>query len=67
MLDQKGEPLAGVTVQVVGTTNGMLTNETGTYSLSNVASDAKISFSFIGMDSQEVTVNGRSTIDVILG
>jgi TonB-linked SusC/RagA family outer membrane protein len=66
VLDQKGQPLAGVTVMVKGTTNGALTNESGVYTLTNVAPNATISYSFVGMTPQEIAVNGRSAINVTL-
>lgn len=64
--DPKGQPLTGVTVLVKGTTIGSLTNESGKYSFQNVATDATILFSFIGMNSQEIPVTGRTTIDVTM-
>ncbi len=60
-----GQPLPGVTVVVKGTTNGTITNFDGIYQL-NVPSDATLQFSFIGMKGQELAVNGRSEINVVL-
>lgn len=57
------QPLPGVSVVVVGTTKGTVTNFDGEYQL-NVAGDAILQFSFIGMESQEIAVNGRSEINV---
>lgn len=59
------QPLPGVTVVVKGTTNGTVTNFDGVYSI-DVASDAVLVFSFVGMKSQEVSVDGRSQLDVAL-
>jgi len=64
--DQQGAPLAGVTVMVKGTTVGTLTDANGKYSLSNVAPNATLVFSFVGMSTQEIPVNGRTSIDVKL-
>lgn len=62
--DDKGSPLPGVSVQVKGTTKGTQTNGSGEYTLSGVADDAVLVFSFIGFKAQEVAVGGRSNIAV---
>lgn len=59
------QPLPGVTVVVKGTTNGTITNFDGVYNL-KVASDAVLVFSFVGMKSQEVLVDGRTQLNVAL-
>ena len=64
--DQKGESLTGVTVRVQGTTIGVVTDSDGNYNLPNVPSKAIMVFSFVGMTTQEIPLNGRSTINVIL-
>jgi TonB-linked SusC/RagA family outer membrane protein len=60
-----GQPLPGVSVVVKGTTNGTVTDINGNYQL-EVPQDAVIQFSFIGMKSQEIPVNGRTEINVAL-
>lgn len=57
--------MPGVTVLEKGTTNGATTDNTGSYRLT-VRPDAVLQFRFIGMTTQEVPVNGRSTINVQL-
>jgi hypothetical protein len=47
--DEKGEPIIGASVLVVGTTNGSITDFDGNFSLKDVASNAKLSISYIGM------------------
>jgi len=59
-------PLPGASVVVQGTTNGTQTDFDGNYSLSNVGSDAVLVISYIGYKTQEVAVNGRSTINIVL-
>ncbi|MUP44949.1 TonB-dependent receptor [Gramella sp. BOM4] len=59
-------PLPGVTVIVEGTSNGTTTNFDGEYSLNNVPADATLVFSFMGYESQEIQVNGRSEIDIVM-
>ncbi len=62
----QGEPMPGVTVLVKGTTNGTTTNVDGEYIIDNIATNAILQFSFIGMKTQEIEVKGRSVINVIL-
>ncbi len=59
-------PLPGVNVIEKGTTNGVTTDFDGNYSISVLSSDAVLAFSFIGFVSQEVTVNGQTTISLTL-
>ena len=61
-----GQPIPGVTVFVKGTTQGTVTNIDGNFQLSDVGPDAVLSFSFVGMLSQEITVNGRNNISVVM-
>ncbi|HYX08036.1 MAG TPA: carboxypeptidase-like regulatory domain-containing protein, partial [Bacteroidales bacterium] len=61
-----GEPLPGVSVVVKGTTTGTSTDIDGKYSL-QVPSDAEtLLFSFVGYVTQEVAIDGKTTIDVTL-
>ncbi|WP_400070736.1 SusC/RagA family TonB-linked outer membrane protein [Zobellia russellii] len=59
-------PLPGASVVIKGTTNGAQTDFDGNYALSDVPEDATLVFSYIGFASQEVKVNGQSTINVTL-
>jgi TonB-linked SusC/RagA family outer membrane protein len=62
----EGSPVPGVNILVKATTNGTTTDAEGMYSLVVPEEDAVLVFSFIGYTTQEVPVNGRSVIDVIL-
>ncbi|OFX32195.1 MAG: SusC/RagA family TonB-linked outer membrane protein [Bacteroidetes bacterium GWF2_42_66] len=64
--DSSGAPLPGVTVIVKGTTQGIITDFDGKYTLANVPSDATLMFSFVGMKTQEIKVSGKSNINVVL-
>jgi TonB-dependent starch-binding outer membrane protein SusC len=64
--DDKNEPLPGVSVIVKGTTTGTATGVDGTYSLSVAEGNETLVFSFVGFTSEEVPVNNRTTIDVML-
>ena len=59
-------PLPGASVVVKGTTTGTQTDFDGNYTLEVPSSDAVLVISYIGYSTQEVAVNGRSTIDVVL-
>ena len=60
-----GELLPGANVIVDGTTVGATTDFDGNYTIS-VASDGVLVFSFMGMKTVEVPVNGQTTINVAL-
>ncbi len=60
-----GSALPGVSVQVKGTTRGTTTDASGNYRLS-VPASARLVFSFIGFNPQEVAVGNRSTVSVSL-
>ncbi|MBN1414158.1 MAG: SusC/RagA family TonB-linked outer membrane protein [Bacteroidales bacterium] len=64
--DANGEPLLGVSIQLKGTTKGTTTDLKGEYALSDVPGDAVLVFSFVGMLTREVLVNGLTTIDVMM-
>jgi TonB-linked SusC/RagA family outer membrane protein len=60
-----GLPIPGVTVKIKGTGTGTPTDANGKYTIS-VPAGATLQFSFISFLSQDVPVNGRSSIDVVL-
>jgi len=60
-----GQPIPGVSVVIKGTTNGMITDMEGKYSLTAPGNSTLI-FSFVGMKTQEIPVGMRSTINVVL-
>src|SRR5690606_16037726 len=63
--DANGEAIPGVTVSVLNTTIGTATDIEGEYTLS-VPAGATLAFSFIGYQSQRITVGSRTTIDIVL-
>ncbi len=62
---QGGAALGGVTVLIKGTTNGTQTESDGTFSVS-VPETATLVFSSVGYVTQEVSVAGKSEINVVL-
>lgn len=63
--DESGETVPGVSVTEKGTFNGVITNERGEYSL-KVGKNSKIEYSFVGLETQIVDVQGRNVINIIL-
>lgn len=67
VLDENGEPIIGANVVEKGTTNGMVTDLDGHYTLSvSNVEHAVLQFSYIGYNTKEEAVKGRSTIDVTM-
>jgi len=64
--DSSGTLLPGVTIVVKGTTIGMISDNFGSYSLSNVPANAILQFSFVGMKMQEIPVGNKTSINVVL-
>jgi TonB-dependent starch-binding outer membrane protein SusC len=58
-----GTGLPGVSVLVKGTSNGTATDADGTFTI-NATNEDVLTFSFIGFESQEITVGAQTTIDV---
>ncbi|MEX0273656.1 MAG: SusC/RagA family TonB-linked outer membrane protein, partial [Flavobacteriaceae bacterium] len=63
--DADGSPLPGANVLVKGTTNGTQTDFDGNYTI-EAGSDATLVFSYIGFATQEVAVDGQSSVNVSL-
>lgn len=64
--DSKSQPIPGVSIIVKGTAIGAITNNDGKFSLL-VPSDAKtLQVSFIGMQTQEISLEGRSTFNIVM-
>ena len=63
--DETGVPVIGGAVVVEGTTRGTTTDVAGHYEIMAPA-DATLVFSYLGLQTQNVAVAGRSTIDVVL-
>ena len=59
-----GGKLPGVNVVVKGTTIGTITDIEGRYSLSAEGGAETLVFSFIGLTTEEVPINGRSVVDL---
>lgn len=63
---ETGEALPGVSVVLKGTTTGTVSDAEGNYSLSVPNRDSRLVVSYIGYQTTEVSVNGRSTLNFSL-
>lgn len=63
--DLDGQPIIGAGVLVEGTTNGVITDIDGNYTISVPANGALV-FSALGYEAQTVAVNGKAVINVVL-
>ncbi|MFC0773056.1 SusC/RagA family TonB-linked outer membrane protein [Terrimonas alba] len=61
-----GQPIPNVNITVKGTTRGAVSNNDGAYSIALAAGDTVLVFSSSGYSTEEVAINGRSTIDLSL-
>jgi TonB-linked SusC/RagA family outer membrane protein len=64
--DKDGESLPGASVAVKGSSLGTSADVNGNYSLAVSDSKAVLVFSYLGFVTQEITIGGRSVIDVTL-
>ena len=64
--DSSGLPIPGVSVLIKGSKDGVVTDSNGSYFFSNIPENSILVFSFIGMTTQEISVAGKSVINVQL-
>jgi TonB-linked SusC/RagA family outer membrane protein len=65
IVDTNGESIIGANVVEKGTTNGIVTDLNGGFSL-NISNNAILAISYIGYNTQEVTVGNQSSLRIIL-
>ena len=65
VVDEKGEPIIGASISVKGTTNGVITDMDGNFTL-NVAPGATLVISYIGYKNQEMKVIPGKSLNIIL-
>ena len=61
--EEDGSPLIGATVILKGTAQGTISDIDGMYNILAPA-DGVLVFSYVGMQTQEIAIDGRKTIDV---
>ncbi|OFY68498.1 MAG: hypothetical protein A2V64_10510 [Bacteroidetes bacterium RBG_13_43_22] len=64
--DKNGVPVPGANVVITGTTLGTMTDIDGKYSIEVPQGSKSLTFSFIGMESQEIIIGALTQIDVTL-
>ena len=65
VVDEKGQPMIGVSIVVKGTTTGTITDGNGSFSVPASPKDV-LSFSFIGYKTDDEKVGNRALINVAL-
>ena len=65
VVDEKGEPLIGVSVKVDGAASGVSTDVNGMFSI-DVAENGVLVFSYVGYEAKQVPVAGKTTLNVTL-
>jgi len=66
IMDDDNQPLPGASVIEKGTTNGTTSDFDGNYSLT-IGDNAILVISFVGYETKEVAVEGRSEVNITLG
>ncbi len=66
VLDEAGNPLIGVNIQVKGTGTGTATDFNGQFVIPDVEEDGILVVSYVGYETQEIPIDGRSEITVTL-
>ncbi len=64
--EEDNEPLPGVTILVVGTTRGAVTDVDGNFSVQVTSDSEQLSFSYVGFATQQVEIGTQSTVDIML-
>jgi TonB-linked SusC/RagA family outer membrane protein len=64
--DGEGEPIASVTISIVGTNQGTLTDFDGNYSIQTTDPTNTLRFEYLGYESQDIAVGNKTVINVTL-
>lgn len=64
--NEAGEGLPGATIKVKGSVSAVQSEDDGSFSITVNNLNVVLEFSFVGHETKEVTLNGKSTIDVVL-
>ncbi len=64
--DERGEPIVGATIMEKGTTNGVITDMNGVFTLQIPGNGALLQVTYIGYATQEVTVKNQSDVRIVL-
>jgi len=64
--DETGETIIGASIQEKNTGNGTITDMDGNFKLNVSSGNATLIISYVGYTAQEVPLNGRKSLDIIL-
>ncbi len=64
--DATNEPLAGVNITEVGTSNGAATDMDGKFSMTVASPKAQLTFSYIGFVTQTIPVAGKTQLTILM-
>ncbi|AWW32393.1 SusC/RagA family TonB-linked outer membrane protein [Echinicola strongylocentroti] len=64
--DDNGEPIPGASIRVVDTNLGTITDLDGIYTIEVPAGKTTLTFSFVGFETKQEEIGGRTKIDVTL-
>lgn len=66
VVDKEGNPLPGVSVFQLSSTNGTITSIDGKYAISNLNENDSLRFSYVGFNNQVIKVGKQTIINVVL-
>src|SRR5690625_5075392 len=66
VIDEDGEPLIGVNIQVKGSNKGTATDFDGEFALEDVKAEDILIVSYVGYTTQEVEIGGRSNVEIVM-
>ncbi len=66
IIDEDGEPMIGASVSVPGSPYGTVTDQDGHFSFYIPEECNQVQVSYVGMDSQNVKVNGKETVKIVM-
>lgn len=66
VIDESGTPLSGVSIVEKGTPKGVVSGSNGNYEITGLSDGAILIFSYLGKTTEEVAVNGQTTINVTM-
>ncbi|MEH6408301.1 MAG: TonB-dependent receptor, partial [Leeuwenhoekiella sp.] len=64
--DNNGMPLPGVSISEKNTSNGVVTDFDGNYTITTASANSTLVFSYVGFTTQEIAVGSESSISIIL-
>ncbi len=64
--DTSGEPLIGVTVAIQGTTQGVISDFDGNFTIVVPSEESVLQFSFVGYLTETIPVAGKTTISLVM-